>query len=406
MIVFLQVLMLFSFFLAVFLRFRKNGVYVFANQLMILNLFFLLYLVFPSFFFDKINYFYSWGIQEQSFSDSFIYIFYYFVVIFVSYLISSDTSRISFDAVAFNYSHSSLSVDILKYLYWIVFIYSSMILIVFGKDIAVYTYTANSYTGEQPLSLYKIKNIAYLSIFITTILYSNLHSNRYLLLSVLLIVLDLLQGTRTIAFISFVNIYILVSFRTNKLYLKFVFIFIFIITALGYLSRSSILDQIDVPWYLNAIGEFKETYITLPYLINNDMYVGQGDYFAYIGFLLGNVFQFFIDFFHSDFIEPARQIVLLVDRGYGLGSNLISEALYFGQVYTIIYPFIIVLIAYLLNRCIYNSRFGLMLLVLSIVTIRLGVREGFLINITYSIYFVIFYWGLVWFCVNLFGIRK
>ncbi|PTP86655.1 hypothetical protein CWO04_10020 [Vibrio splendidus] len=364
-----------------------KGYQVIYNQFFILNIFFTLYFLIPSvFYFDIVKY-NNWNIPDGNYILSSVLVTYYFLIFHVSLVFSKDFEP----KVNFN-SYSKLANRIAKAIYYTLLFYVIAVFILNGGDLVSSTYTNQNYTGEQPLSIYKIKNIAYLSIFLVPFLYVQTKRSVYFLLGLFLIILDLAQGTRTIAFIAFSTCYLSYVYTCGNLRLKLVFLVIILMGLTGYYSRASILELMDVPWYISAIGEFKETYIPLPLLISNADFVGAGSWVGYLSVIFGGVLQPFISFFMSDFVVAAQAIVKIVARGYGQGSNLIVESLYQGWYYTLIYPFIVILVIKSFNYCIKYSSIGLMLAILSFVLLRLGIREGLLVHTAYSIYFVLFYW--------------
>ncbi|HIF9267920.1 TPA: O-antigen polymerase [Photobacterium damselae] len=374
-------------------RLKKKGINALYNQFFIFNIFFTLYLIFPAIFFKDINMIFNWGIKDNDYNMSTLLVIYYFIIFQLFYFLSKDT-----EITVSNYSNkiSKNSMFFLRLFYWLFVCYSLYILMFKGVDIANTIYTENNYEGEQPLSIYKIKNIAYLMIFIVPILYSFDRKIKYFILPFLLIILDFCQGTRTIALISFLIIYFSCAYFNRKIYFKVALIFLSLMIIVGIVSRYSFIDELSIPWYINALGEFRETYIALPYILGHGDYISKADPSLFIKYHLGAIYQPLFYYFTNDLVLPGKAIVDIVSRGYGLGANLIIESLYFSEIYTFILPWLIVLFLIKINKVIRRLRFPLPLIILCAVSFRLGVREGFFINIGFSVYYIIMYWGIFW----------
>jgi hypothetical protein len=245
-------------------RLKNNGVDAIYNQFFILNIFFALYLILPALFFEQINTIFNWGIKESEYNISTLLVGYYFIVFQICYFLSKD-KKITVSKYSTKISKNSILF--LNICYWLFVLYGLYILIFKGVDIASTIYTENNYDGDQPLSLYKIKNIAYVMIFIVPMLYSFNQNVKYFILPFILILLDFCQGTRTIALISFLTIYLSCAYFNRKIYFNLVLMFLFFMIVVGIISRYTFIKELSIPWYITALGEFRETYIALPYKV-------------------------------------------------------------------------------------------------------------------------------------------
>ena len=90
------------------------------------------------------------------------------------------------------------------------------------------------------------------------------------------------------------------------------------------------------------------------------------------------IFHGFREDISEQFIFAGKSIAILLDRGYGLGSNLIIEGAYYGYFSMVITFLLIPILLWLLKKVIENSSLPIALSISAIVAIlmRLVFREG------------------------------
>ncbi len=134
-------------------------------------------------------------------------------------------------------------------------------------------FTTN-YLGVQ--DKYKLKNIGYLLITVSILYYASVRKFYVFIPNILVVVLDLLEGSRTAAILVLVPIFITYSIYKSKTYLLPMVLLLSIMIAVGILRMSLDVEVAGVPMYIKALGEFRETYLTIPILISNENFVAHG----------------------------------------------------------------------------------------------------------------------------------
>jgi len=247
---------------------------------------------------------------------------------------------------------------------------------------------------------FKTKNIAYLLLFITPFLFW--HSKRYFIFipNIIIVVLDIVAGSRTIALIALIPVILSVCIYHRQLYILPALVLLVGMSVLGVIRTDEVLTE--VPWYINMMGEFRETYLTLPLYINNEEYVGKAGFInALAGLSLG-------------VLQPLRHVIMEsitfagiymandIDRGYGLGSNLLIEGLYHGYLGLLITLLLFFLMLILSYRLISNVRvyYAIFIMSLLVIVFRLVIREGLYTSVGLMLLVALFY------CLPLYYISK
>ncbi|MBV7314837.1 hypothetical protein [Shewanella sp. NIFS-20-20] len=247
------------------------------------------------------------------------------------------------------------------------------------------------YDADAAKDPYKLKNIAYLLIPVSIYLFFDRFRFWVFIPNILIVLLDLLHGSRTTAFICLIPILICFIIRHKKLYLTQLLILFVMMLAIGIIRSDNVVQ--NVPWYISAIGEFRETYITLPLYITDVDYVGNGSFITYIGSLLFGIVQPLRESISSAYMLPGTFIARDVARGYGLGSNFLIESLYFGFYGLIASITLLTSFMFFLYRQVYKLKSinSVLLITLFIVFSRLIIREGVPVNVGLYFFILIFY---------------
>ncbi|WP_413490531.1 hypothetical protein [Shewanella baltica] len=371
-------------FLVTFKDLLLCGYKMLLNPFFWASLFVTLYFLVPSFFVAEINNYFYWAIDPDDILLSHMLVSIFSGLLSVFYFIYSSKNILRMNSNELN--NSALLVKLLWFLissYLIFALWMSISKGAFGK--------AFLYNNEQT-DPFKLKNIAYLLIPIST--YCFWHTKRYLVFlpNLIIIVLDLVSGSRTVAMIVLIPIIISTCVHKRKLYILPGILFLAGMLLLGVLRSENVVG--GVPWHINAIGEFRETYITLPLYITNSDYVGNGGLFDISANLNFGLLQPLRTEIFNNYTFAGSWMANDIARGYGLGSNLLTEAIYYGygNMFLIIVFFILFLVLNHKLMSILPIRHSLVLICFLVVFLRLMIREGFYLNFGLLLFILCFYW--------------
>lgn len=346
---------------------KENKYNVIFNPFFWAAIYLSFYFLLPSFFVYEINYYFKWGISENSILFSSLLLFCFTAIIFFAYLFCPSSFR----------AHSK-NVELKNsVLILILFILISVYLVyVFYVTLSGYNFQKLFFYDGEQRDVYKIKNLAYLLIPVLIFTFVNYRKFYVFIPSLLIIIIDLLNGSRTTAFIALVPIFLCICFQRKTLFILPGGVLLCLLLILGVIRSDNIIG--GVPWYLNAIGEFRETYITLPLFIEDSDYIGKGGLFHLLGAVGSGVLYGFREDISQQYIFAGQNIAALVNRGYGLGSNIIIESAYYGYFYMISTLLFIPLILYFLKKIIENTTVpvALSLSAVTVIFLRLLFREG------------------------------
>lgn len=362
---------------------HKNGYKVVLNPFFWTLLFSFLYLVLPSFFVLQIDHHFSWGLDIYS-----IYLAHAVTLAAISVLVLFYSFNQSGSLGAgLDYSDYTVS-PLIKLLWWVVFFYLLVVLFVTIKNFNVLDAFLYDHTQSDP---YKIKNLSYLLLGLTSLYFLSEKKYWIFLPNIIIALLDLLNGSRTTALIALVPLIICLCVHRKTLFIVPGTIIFAGMLFLGVVRSDNVVD--GVPWYLNAIGEFRETYITLPLMITDEQYVGKGEIWDAAASIGIGLLQPFRTQISEIYTLAGVYIAELVNRGYGLGGNFIIESLFYGYFY-----FFLILISSLafllmLKNVIQQSKLqsAVVLACLSMVFIRIMVREGVPIALGLFLFVACFY---------------
>ncbi|GHW27474.1 hypothetical protein VCSRO150_2278 [Vibrio cholerae] len=364
--------------------------YIRSGWILILNPFFyglffsFIYLLIPSLFVDKINYYFEWGIEYENIIYSHVFVSLFIVPIFIIYLVFPSCKLIRYG--------SGLKINsspIITFIWIFSLFYSLFVLWVTIGEVKG-GYFIYDFTQEDK---YKIKNLSYLLICVSVYFYCATGNRISFVPCVILGLIDLLHGSRTVAMIALTPLVLSMCCRNEKLY---AFPIISIFSLLLFIGVYRLDEHLvsGIPWYIHAMGEFRETYITLPIFVTNEDYVGASGIDNVIAMFLNGIAHPLRSVIAEVYVFPGTFKSNYLQRGYGLASNIIVNSLHYGYVFTIFtgilfYSFLvlcyrIVLMLSMVNKLIFMSFF--------IVFSRLIIREGVYSSVGVMIFVILVYW--------------
>jgi hypothetical protein len=232
-----------------------------------------------------------------------------------------------------------------------------------------------------------LKKLIYM--LLPAVLYSYMYTKRkkYFITFILLIIFDVIGGTRTNSFICILFIY-LVAVNINKKIYFFPMLLILIVLCSGVLltRAKAVTGDQKTGITISIIGaEFTNTFITTPYVLSKNL-LGEG-------LSLERQMSQMIQGFLPGTIQTALNSLTLgeelashIGRGYGLGLNFITELLYlYGYAGLILIPIYFILLYFIDTRLSNNSQF--IIRFIFIFQSRLFIREG-IIPIEVALYII------------------
>lgn len=362
--------------------FKKNRELSYLNPFFILVAFIALYLLMPSYFVEEVRYYYEWEFSDQD-------------IFYSNLLVANCALFFSFLLLKFNRVH--LNIDIQKQqvssfikIIWIV-VTTYLIYVVAIKYINGELFFTTNYLGVQ--DKYKLKNIGYLLITVSIIYYASVRKFYVFIPNILIVVLDLLEGSRTTAIIVLVPMFITYSIYKSKTYLFPMVSLLSLMIVVGILRTSIDIEVIGVPWYIKALGEFRETYLTIPILISNNNFVAHGNILDLFSTISTPFLQPIREALINEFNFTGKYAAVEIGRGYGLASNFITDSLFYGYWFILVTLLFMTVTFYGMYRLIFKLP-AIYILILSsyfIIFIRLVVREGFYYSINSMIFVLIIY---------------
>ena len=370
--------------MALIIDLKKSGYKCILNPFFLFLFLLTLYLVIPSVFTEEINYYYSWGIDQESIFFTRLMLLFFSLYFVTMLLFVFKSENLSFKPAKFK------GPPTVVFFLWLVVVFYVSLVFKIRVEEGLFD-NVFIYNAEHAENQYRLKNIAYLLIPITILLYFYKKSIWVFLPNVTIILIDLLFGSRTVALICIAPIFFSLSFKNRKLYLQQAVFLIFLLILVGVYRTDNAIQ--NVPWYLNALGEFRETFITLPLYINNNVYFNHGTFFTYVSAIFFAFLQPFRDVILNDYTFSARYIADDVSRGYGLGSNFIIDSIYYGwQGFLVSFLFLNSFLYFIYKM---NKKLELHSLIifmsLSFICLRLIVREGLPMNIGLFFFLMSFY---------------
>jgi len=344
----------------------------------------ILYLIIPAFFIFEINYYFNWGIEGDSVFYAQLLVFCFFIFLCSlyyfcpSYRLASREDKVE--------KRTSIFI---KFLWFVIFAYTCFALyksIQSGVLLNAFIY---DFEQDDP---YKLKNVAYILIPISIYMFASVRNYLVFLPNLIIISIDLMNGSRTIAFIVLIPFIITLCINQKRLYIVPGLILLIGMLVLGVLCLGSVTG--DIPWYINALGEFRETYLTLPLYIGDETYIGVGNWDNRAAGFFQGILQPLRSYINEEYIYAGSYMAKDIGRGYGLGSNFLVAILYYGYEYLFVtiplFGGILVLFYKLVSKLKMVEK--LVFISLLIIFIRLIIREGLYTSLGMLCFICIFYW--------------
>ncbi|QKJ65570.1 hypothetical protein HQN60_01790 [Deefgea piscis] len=364
---------------------KKIGVELLFYPFSWLLLFTIAYFAVPAIVVEKISYFYGWYFNDDVIFISKLASLYFSILVFIFYLLCFPRGgKININPIMFSNLRRiviCLSVFIIAYLLFVAKTYGLS---------SFATLMADGYQGDQSISEdARLKTVAYISIPLIVILVLHAHTTLAISIAMLIAFIDMSQGGRTAALIPIVAVYISFCYVNKKTYLGIALVSSVLLYSVGIFFRPSEITALgEIPPYISAMGEFRETFLTLPYILNKDI---SGDLLNVpISFLFNFVgpFRFFL---MDVFLNPGAVLANHIGRGYGLGLNFLTEAFYyFGYLGVFLTPLILVgfvsFYSLIIERL--SGVLRVILIVIFILVGRLILREGFFLNVGLLCYLI------------------
>lgn len=367
--------------LIIFINFKIQKQLNYANPFFYFLSFSILYFGIPAIFVEDIKHYYDWLFSEQDMIFSNILVVLIIVI---------------FTFLFYKFRHISLKNDvkikvsiIIKLIWLLILFYLIYVIILKLQNGQLFFNT--DYLGTK--DIYKLKNIAYLLITVSVLYYSENKSFFVFIPNILVAILDMLEGSRTTAFIVLVPIFISLVIYNKKTYLSWIVAMLSIMILVGIFRSEYALNQYAVPTHISALGEFRETYILLPNIISNEKFVGKGN----IENIMSSISIPFLQSLRGElskaFEYSGSYAARLIGRGYGLGNNFLVESIYYGYLFIFFNIIFVILYLYMLYFLIkkINLVYAIILISYSVIFIRLIIREGFISNFTLMVFILLFY---------------
>lgn len=338
-----------------------------VNPSLVFSTIFSFYFNIPLFFINEINLLYNWDISAQQ--ETYTYVIILMVNFMLSLICYTRQPYINLNQI----EQPEIKNNFYASLWFIITFY--LILVVCWKWQSGQLFFNQEYIGS--VDPFKLKNISYFLLFLTPVAYAMFRKNWVFLPNVIIVVLDLISGSRTTAFIALIPVYITVVMYRRKLFIVPILVILSLLILIGIFRSNPDIGTQNVPMYIKALGEFRETFIPLPVFILDDNFIGQGSVFSFLNSFGSPILQPLRVQLNEAFVRPGAIISEMVGRGYGLGSNFIIDALYYGY-FGILLVYVYIIMISLSERVYFllNTTQSIILASYFIVFLRLGIREG------------------------------
>lgn len=353
----------------------------YTNPFFYFFVFLVLYLGIPALFAEEFRFYYQWEYSDED-------------IIYSNILVIIILVLFTFIFYKFNKIHLKLEKGIrvskfIKLIWYVILFYLLFVVMIKFQENTLFFKT--DYLGVE--DKYQLKKIAYLLITISILYYSENKKMFVFIPNILVAILDMLEGSRTVAFIVLIPIFISFAIYNKKTYLVWIIALLSLMIVVGIFRSEFASNQYDVPTYISALGEFRETYLLLPNMITNHEFVGKGD----VGNIMSSITLPFLQPLREEMLETfvysGSYAAKLVGRGYGLGNNFIVESIFYGYLFIICTVIFVYLYLYMIYKIVQkiNLVYAIIIISYSVVFIRLIVREGFLNNFTLMIFILMIY---------------
>ncbi len=361
-----------------------------------MSFFYFCYIAFPCFFIEDINC--KWGFSDNTITFSRCVVFFYnlfFAFLIFCFCKGDDT-----------FKNEILVKPRYKIIYQLSYLveWASIIVVSLAilrlinvrasaESVGSFSYFIVRNAALRLEAQYHIRMFLYMLIPASFFLFQQKKRLLFFLPLVLVAVFETLANQRTTAFIVLIYLYILYVITQKKLALKII-VPIMSVLLVGVLFVRAAALGTELNWTM-VFGEFFETFTTLPFIIEHNL-IGRGFNLeriiadcTYASLLPGSIKLSLLSY-ESVGVELSH----LVGRGYGLGSNFISEQIYelgyIGFISSLIIPFLVVIIDKWLR-----GADNLLVKIIFIFQLRLFIREGItqftVILYIFLVYFAIYY---------------
>jgi hypothetical protein len=296
-------------------------------------------------------------------------------------------------------------------LWWIIFIYSIVVTI----DVASILINIRAAGFDRILfgnalyqltQKYNLQSVLFFGLAISSIKYW--HKNRiiYFLPLLIISVNDLIAGGRTFIFFTLLVIYYNTAIKNKKLYLVPI---ILMATLILISVTSSRMDaQLIDPsmgtvsnFIYQSIGEFIQPFNGFVYTIENGFSANNGIIDSFMNITQGILPGFLKVNLGFNTYFPGEILASEINRGYGLGFNIMAEALYYGGIILfMLYPIIVTCTSSFIGNLFLKLKFpGYIFFLYYISYTRQFFREGFLIYLLIPLYLFLVY-GCISFLIS------
>lgn len=251
---------------------------------------------------------------------------------------------------------------------------------------------------EEFNSAYKLKSVLFFCLTISTIKFWERKKVIYFFPLLIIAFNDLMAGGRTFLFFAIIAIYLNFVLKNDKLYLKQIIACLVILVASVTNSRMSV-QSVDasmsksVNFVYQSLGEFIQTFNTFSYSIQHDFISKNPIEGAFINTIQG-IFPGFLKVkLGLTGYSPGVLLASEIDRGYGLGFSVITEAFYYGGwILVLLSPIICTVLINKLGDSLLKLKFpGFICFLFLIIYLRLFFREGITSYFLIPIYLFLIY---------------
>lgn len=345
------------------------------------------YILLPSLFIEVTNRVQKWDFSNDSmiFSKLGSIYFVFSIIVIALFWIKDKKFEIS-DSINMN-KKTNIFITVL---WWIIFIYSIVVTLevtsvlisirATGFDRILFGDTLYLLTQK-----YSLQSVLFVGLAITSIKYWQKSRFVYFLPLLIISINDLIAGGRTFIFFTLVVIYYNTAIKNKKLYLIPI---VLMATLLLISVTSSRMDvQLIDPsmgrtsnFIYQSIGEFIQPYNGFVYSIENSFTANNGIIDGFMNITQGILPGFLKVKLGFSAHFPGEILASQIDRGYGLGFNIMAEALYYGGIILfMLYPIIVTCTSSFVGNLFLKLKFpGYIFFLYYINYTRQFFREGFL----------------------------
>lgn len=364
----------------------------------------LFYLLIPMLLIEKISLYESWFFTDNTIVKTRICVMVFFLSNFLFYLLWKPKVnyliQIKFDR---NAAVISIAKFILKFSFCITLyvVLQLAILIIRSGDNFLNLYLTLRTDGGDLVERYKIKQLIFLNCVCVFYLYVRNKNFKYFFYFLPYIAIDFLSGSRTNTYIIILLIYLLIVRTRKKSYLLKIGITLLILLVAVLVTRIRYLVGTDfsLDQFLTiSFGEFNATFLTTPYIIQNDM-IGVTSVVDNVIQLISGIFPSFIKTKVFGDYSIGQAIAFYINRGYGLGSNIVTNALFsYGVLGVLVIPLFITVFIVFMEKAVFSRDQFILVKIFTIVYLRLVVREGmeYFSIIFFLVYFYFLFFIFKW----------